>query len=328
METQKRKKTMNHTLKDYRTWCLLLAALAMLVLFLYPSKPQKMPIYNYTFIIDITRSMNATDYQLDNQAVSRLNFVKQTLRELLRNLPCESKVGLGLFTERRSTLLFEPLEVCSAYTEIDTVISKVDWRMAWAADSNIAKGLLSTLEMLQKSDSSVIFITDGQEAPPINPNYQTDFSTVKGQAKGMIIGVGGLQAVPIPKFDSQGKQNGFYAQDDVPHRSTFGQSNLDPSQIKGYNARNAPFGSEAAAGNEHLSALQEVYLEKLAAESGLSYARLTDLKNLGEALKNPKLPTEKIVQTDIRWQSALLALLLLSLVYLPRLHKFRLLFRL
>jgi len=159
-------------------------------------------------------------------------------------------------------------------------------------------------------------------------NRQCVLPTVKGQAKGMIIGVGGLQAVPIPKFDSQGKQNGFYAQDDVPHRSTFGQSNLDPSQIKGYNARNAPFGSEAAAGNEHLSALQEVYLEKLAAESGLSYARLTDLKNLGEALKNPNLPTEKIVQTDIRWQSALLALLLLSLVYLPRLHKFRLLFRL
>ncbi|MGZ4978946.1 MAG: vWA domain-containing protein, partial [Methylobacter sp.] len=124
---------MSHTLKDYRTWCLLLAALAMLVLFTYPSKLQKAPTYNYTFIIDITRSMNASDYQQDNQAVSRLNFVKQTLRELLRKLPCESKVGLGLFTERRSTLLFEPLEVCSAYTEIDTAIGKVDWRMAWAA---------------------------------------------------------------------------------------------------------------------------------------------------------------------------------------------------
>jgi mxaL protein len=312
---------MNHTLKDYRIGCLLSALIAMLVLFMYPSQRQKSPTYNYTFIIDITRSMNATDYQQDNQAVSRLHFVKQTLRELVRNLPCESKVGLGLFTERRSTLLFEPLEVCSAYTEIDTVISKIDWRMAWAADSNIAKGLLSTLDMLQKSDSSVIFITDGQEAPPVNPNYQADFSTVKGQAKGMIIGAGGLQAVPIPKFDSQGKQSGFYNQDDVPHRSSFGQSNLDPSQIKGHNARNAPFGSEATVGNEHLSALQETYLEKLAAESGLAYSRLTDLKNLSLALKNPKLATEKIVQTDIRRQPALLALLLLSLVYLPWLYK-------
>lgn len=314
---------MNKPLKDYRTWCLLLAALAMLVLFIYPSRLQKAPTYNYTFIIDITRSMNATDYQQDNQAVSRLNFVKQTIRELLLKLPCESKVGLGLFTERRSTLLFEPLEVCSAYTEIDTAIGKVDWRMAWAADSNIAKGLMSTLEMLQKSDSSVIFITDGQEAPPVNPNYQTDFSAMKGQAKGMIIGVGGLQAVPIPKFDSHGKQTGFYNQDDVPHRSRFGQSNLDPSQIKGYNARNAPFGSEAATGNEHLSALQENYLEKLAAESGLSYARLTDLQNLNRALQDPKLATEKVVQADIRRWPALLALLMLSLVYLPKLPKYR-----
>jgi len=314
---------MKHTLKDYRIGCLLSALIAMLVLFIYPSKQQKMPTYNYTFIVDITRSMNATDYQQDNQAVSRLNFVKQTLRELLQKLPCESKVGLGLFTERRSTLLFEPLEVCSAYTEIDTAISKIDWRMAWAADSNIAKGLLSTLEMLQKSESSVIFITDGQEAPPVNPNYQADFSSVKGQAKGMIIGVGGLQAVPIPKFDSQGKQTGFYNPDDVPHRSSFGQSNLDPSQIKGYNARNAPFGSEAATGNEHLTALHETYLEKLGAESGLAYARLTDLKNLSQALQNPKLATEKVVQTDIRRQPALLALLLLSLVYLPKVYKFR-----
>jgi mxaL protein len=309
---------MTQRLKDYRLWCLLFALIAMLVLIIIPGKKQKSPTYNYTFIIDITRSMNATDYQQDNQAISRLSFVKQTLREVLRDLPCQSKVGLGLFTERRSTLLFEPLEVCSAYTEIDTVISKIDWRMAWAADSNIAKGLLSTLDMLKKSDSSVIFITDGQEAPPVNANYQADFSSLRGQAKGMIIGVGGLQTVPIPKFNSQGEQTGFYKPEDVPHRSSFGQSTLDPSQIKGYDARNAPFGNDVVTGNEHLTALQETYLEKLGAESGLGYARLTDLKSLGLALKNTRLATEKVVETDIRWQSALLALLMSSIVYLPK----------
>ncbi len=66
----------------------------------------------------------------------------------------------------------------------------------------------------------------------------------------------------------------------------------------------------------------------MGSESGLGYARLTDLKNLSQALQNPKLATEKVVQTDIRWQPALLALLLLSLVYLPKLYKFRPLFRL
>jgi mxaL protein len=303
--------------KDYRLWCLLVALTAMIVLFVRPTQQQKYPVYNLTFIIDITRSMNATDYQQNSQAVSRLQFVKDSLRKIIANLPCQSKVGLGLFTERRSTLLFEPLEVCSSYGEIDTALSKIDWRMAWAADSNIAKGLLSTLEMLKKSESRIVFITDGQEAPPVNPNYRADFSVLKGKVKGLIIGAGGLQAVPIPKFDSKGEQTGFYSEDDVPHRSTFGQSNLDPSQIEGYNARNAPFGSQEVTGSEHLTALHETYLEQLAVESGLGYTRLTDSQNLKIALQNPELAILKPVQIDIRWHSALLALFMLSIIYSP-----------
>jgi len=298
-----------------------MALAAMIVLFTHSTEKQKKPVYNFTFIIDITRSMNATDYQMEGQTISRLQFVKETLRKLLPRLPCQSKVGLGLFTERRSTLLFEPLEVCSSYPEIDTAISKIDWRMAWAADSNIAKGLLSTLEMLKKSESAIVFITDGQEAPPVNPNYQADFSVLKGRAKGLIIGAGGLQPVPIPLFDQNGKQQGFYAEQDVPHRSTFGQSNLDPSQIEGYDARNAPFGSKAVSGNEHLTALRETYLEKLAAESGLGYVRLTDLENLIPALETPKLAVSKIAPVDIRWQPASLALLMLCLIYSPNLKR-------
>ncbi|MDO9162881.1 MAG: VWA domain-containing protein [Methylococcaceae bacterium] len=302
---------------DYRSIALILALLAMTALFMFPSREQKSPVYNLTFIIDITRSMNATDYQQDDQAVSRLETVKQNLRQLLSKLPCQSKVGLGLFTERRSTLLFEPLEVCSAFGEIDSAINAVDWRMAWAADSNISKGLFSTLEMLQKNNSAIIFISDGQEAPPINPKYQPDFSTVVGKVKGMIVGAGGLQAVPIPKFDANGKQTGFYSAEDVPHRSSFGESNLDPASIEGYNARNAPFGSSATSGTEHLTALQETYLQQLAAQSGLAYTRLSDTDNLYQALQNSQLATSQIAQVDIRWRMASLALLLLTAVYFP-----------
>jgi mxaL protein len=302
---------------DYRLWCLLLALAAMLALFGRPAAQQRQPVYNFIFIIDITRSMNAADYRLDDHEMSRLEYVKKTLQKLMPKLPCQSRVGLGLFTERRSTLLFEPLEVCSSYAEIDATLGKIDWRMAWAADSNIAKGLMSTMEMLKKSGSTLIFITDGQEAPPVNPAYQPDFSELKSQMKGLIIGAGGLQAVPIPKFDAKGEQIGFYSQEDVPHRSTFGQSNLDPSQIEGYDARNAPFGSKTVEGREHLAILHEAYLQKLAAEAGLGYARLTDLQSLQSALQTPELAVSKIARTDVRWQAALAALILLSAVYLP-----------
>jgi len=302
-------------LKDYRTVCLLLAVAAMTVLFVRPVEQQKQPVYNLTFIVDITRSMNVADYAEGDRAVSRLEFVKRTLRDLLVKLPCQSRVGLGLFTERRSTLLFEPLEVCGSYAEIDAAIAQIDWRMAWAADSNIAQGLKNTLEMLQNRDSTVVFMTDGHEAPPPNPRYRPDFSALKG--KGIIIGVGGLTALPIPKFDSRGEPAGFYNADDVPQRSSFGESNLDPSQIEGYNARNAPFGSAAAVGSEHLSALHESYLEELALEAGLRYARLRDAVTLAEAVQRPEFALTKTVAADVRWQPAWLALLMMAAVYWP-----------
>jgi len=304
------------TYQDYRFWCLSLALIAMLALFARPEQIQQRSVYNYTFIIDITRSMNAVDYKVGDQAVSRLQYVKHALRGLLAKLPCQSKVGLGLFTERRSALLFEPIEVCQGYNDIDTALAKIDWRMAWAADSRIAGGLRNTLEMLQKLDTHPIFITDGQEAPPVNPRYRSDFSAVKGKFKGMIIGAGGLQAVAIPKFNNKGEPDGFYRPDDVPHRSTFGESDLNPEKIQGYNARNAPFGSEAATGTEHLSALQESYLQELGAEAGLHYHRLTTLDRLAKALQIQDFAVQKAIAVDVRWQAAMPALGLCVLVYL------------
>jgi len=304
------------TIQNFRFWLLALALLAMLMAFIRPSQNQPRPIYNYTFIIDITRSMNAADYQLDGQTVSRLDYVKHSLRGLLAKLPCQSKVGLGLFTERRSTLLFEPIEVCQGFNDIDTALAQVDWRMAWAADSRIASGLLNTLQMLEKLDTHVVFITDGQEAPPVNPRYRSDFAAVKGKAKGMIIGAGGLQAVPIPKFNNKGEPDGFYRPDDVPHRSTFGKSDLNPEKIQGYNARNAPFGNDTSAGNEHLSALQESYLQALSAEAGLHYQRLTNVDDLVMALQIPEFAKPINTAVDVRWQAALAALSLITLVYM------------
>ena len=301
--------------KDYRFWCLAAAGIALAVLFIHPREQRKSPVYDLIFIIDITRSMNVEDYQADGQAVSRLEFVKHSLRDLLLKLPCESKVGLGVFTERRSTVLFEPVEVCSGFAEIDAAIAALDWRMAWAADSRIAKGLLNTLEMRRDSGSRLVFMTDGQEAPPFNPRYRSDFSGVKGAISGLLVGVGGMEPAPIPKYNSRGEREGFYTADDVPHRSTFGLSNLNPEEIEGYNARNAPFGSEAAAGNEHLSYLHEAYLQQLSAEAGLQYHRLTGSGLLIEALRGGDLAEQKQVENDVRWRAALAALFLLVAVF-------------
>lgn len=300
-------------MKDFRFGCLCLAVAAMMALFAFPTRRQDSEQYNLTAIVDITRSMNAEDYRIGDQPVSRLTFVKYRLRELAGQLPCGSRLGLGIFTERRSTLLYRPIEVCAGYNELQHSIAALDWRMAWAADSRIANGLLNAMELLQAQDSAMMFISDGQEAPPLNPRYRTDFSAIKGQLKGLILGSGGLQAVPIPKFDAKGQRTGVYGPDDVPHRSSFGESDLNPEKIEGYDARNAPFGKHAASGSEHLSAMQEAYLQQLAAESGLSYRRLQQDSPLLDIVRDAKLFESAIADTDQRHLFALLALAALLL---------------
>ncbi len=312
---------MRKHLKDYRFYCLVLALLAMLAIYIKPQSIKKQVIYNFTFIVDITRSMNARDYQRQNEAVSRLQYIKQTLRELLVILPCQSKVGLGIFTERKTTLLFQPIEVCSSYAEISSVIDAIDWRMAWAADSRIAKGLSSSMTQLKDSDSHIIFLTDGQEAPPINPRYKEDFSDLKGKLKGMLVGVGGLNNVQIPKYNSQGKQNGFYREDDVPHRSTFGMAPTASVPTGNFNARNAPFGGAKITGDQHLTHLYEPYLQQFSKEVAWPYHRLETTEKLSMALQKPQFSEQKKVLTDNRKYPALFALFLLALVYWPWLYK-------
>ncbi|WKJ91985.1 VWA domain-containing protein [Methylomonas montana] len=301
-------------LRDYRFWLLAAALLSLSVVFFRPQTSAQVSLYRLVFIVDITRSMNTEDYQLDKQPIGRLQFVKQALRQALLKLPCGSQVGLGVFTERRSTLLFEPIEVCSGFAEIDAALAALDWRMAWAADSRIASGLLSTLEMLRDKDQTLVFFSDGQEAPP-NPRYKPDLSAVKDKVKGVIVGVGGEQLAPIPKFDAKGQRQGFYKPEDVPHRSSFGESDLNPEKIQGYDARNAPFGSEAASGDEHMSRLHESYLRQLAAESGLRYRRLTDADSLDQALQQADFAKPGKQNVDTGWRYAGLALLLLAAVY-------------
>jgi mxaL protein len=283
---------------------------------LYPNQQQKGPVYKLMFVVDITRSMNAEDYQLNGKQVSRLEFVKHSLRELVGHLPCQSQLGLGVFTERRTNILVEPVEVCSGYAELDKTIAALDWRMAWAADSRIASGLLNMLQMEANKDITVVFISDGQEAPPLNPRYRIDFSEFKGKFKGLIIGAGGLQPVAIPKFDSKGQRSGVYGPDDVPHRSSFGESDLNPEKIEGYDARNAPFGKHAATGNEHQSALQESYLQQLAAETGLDYHRMQSSELLSSAIQQSEFGSLINVNADIRAYYVSLVLLLLLAMFI------------
>lgn len=225
-------------------------------------------------IVDITGSMNTRDYTADGHPESRLETVKTALRRLVADLPCGSRVALGLFTERRPFLLFTPVEVCTDFAPLDGALAAIDWRMAWEGDSRIAAGLDRAIALAADLGVDLMFVTDGQETPPLPAGRTPTFDAKPGAVRGLIVGAGGYGLSPIPKYDDRGREQGFYGEADVQQENRFGPPPADAEAREGYNPRNAPFGAAAAHGTEHLSALREGYLKELAAATGLAYAHL------------------------------------------------------
>lgn len=271
---------MRPDLRDPRLVLLALAALSLIAAFLSPKVTLPRQSFDLIAIVDITGSMNVRDYAMSGQPVSRLDAVKAVLREMLLELPCPSRVGLGVFAERRSFLLFEPIDACADFAPLEASIEALDWRMAWEGDSRVSAGLFRAIDMARELKGDLLFFTDGQEAPPLPAHGAPIFEGRAGEVRGLLVGVGGYELSPIPKFDDRGHEIGFLGVDDVPHESRFGLPPEGAEQREGYNARNAPFGAAATVGVEHLSSVKEDYLRALADKTGLAYVHLEDGKRL------------------------------------------------
>lgn len=308
-------------------WYLFAASVFLLIAVLMPDLPFPGKKFDYFVMIDITRSMNVRDYQDSNgDQISRLEKVKSDVLASIRGLPCGSTVGVGIFTERTPTLLYTPVKICQDFTELQETINRIDWRMAWVADSNIILALANTIELartINLDDTTLLFFTDGHEAPPVNPRYQPDMHEVQTgrdesltPIKGLIVGTGNTALSRIPKYDEDGNQIGYYTADDVPHASSFGLPE-DPEKIEGYVPRNAPWGKREQSGNEHLSGLRIGYLEEMATQSGLHFHQLQTPEKLLTAMTHEKFSRTQMRQTDLSKIPAAIALILLTLAYLP-----------
>ncbi|MGQ9369561.1 vWA domain-containing protein [Azospirillum sp. ST 5-10] len=297
----------------------LLAALAG------PALEVPRPAYDLLFVVDITGSMNARDETLDGRPASRLDFVKNALRTVVARLPCGSRAGLGIFTERRSFLLFEPVETCENFAAIDGAVASLDWRMAWEGDSRIASGLDDALAMAEAVGSSLVFLTDGHEAPPPPASAAAPSAAERRAVQGMLIGIGGTVPVPIPRFDDRGREVGFVRAEDVPHESRLGPPPADASSRPGWHPRNAPFGAVPVMGTEHLTSVRETYLQSLAQRTALGYAHLTGADVLDAAIRRDAAVRPMPAALDLRPVPAGLALLALLTLYgvLPAVERVR-----
>jgi mxaL protein len=294
-------------------WLLLAAALALAATFARPTWPLERPRFEHVVVLDVTQSMNVQDEIWQGRTVSRLEAAKAALHSAIEALPCGSKLGWAIFTEYRSYLLFTPIEVCAHRAELRDALARIDGRMAWSGNSEVAKGLHSAIGIARQlpGTPSLVFISDGHEAPPLDPNQRPAFDDKPGEVAGVIVGVGALKPSPIPKSDALGRPLGFWGADEVaqahPHPPNRDQNGRDevPTAALG-----------ATLGSEHLSSLREGYLRLLANENGLAFARLRG-DEFSAALRAPALARPVKTTIDLRNALAALALVLLLVQWLP-----------
>ena len=304
-------------------WLIGAAALALAIGFLRPVVPWQRDLFEQVVVLDITQSMNVQDQRLDGRPASRLALAKHALARTLLALPCGSKIGWAVFTEYRSYLLFAPVEVCAHLGELRATLADIDGRMAWAGGSEVAKGLHSGLAIARQLPGvpALVFVTDGHEAPPLNPQHRPAFDHTPGDVRGLLVGVGGLLPAPIPKTDPQGRPLGFWGSDEVQQRDLRSQgrgASVDGERLVDDAVLQALPALGATPGSEHLSALHESYLRLLAGETGLAFHRLDSAEALAAAMTARELARPAPVQADARAALALLALVLLLLRHVPR----------
>lgn len=306
-------------------WLLAGAALALLICLFNPGWPVERARFDHVIVLDITQSMNVEDKSLDGKPVSRLGFAKHALRQALLHLPCGSKVGWAVFTEYRSFLLFEPVEVCANLSELRSTLADIDGRMAWNGNSEVAKALNSGLQVVKQlpEGPSLVFITDGQEAPPLSPQHRPAFDETLGEVHGLLVGVGDLRPSPIPKTDANGRPLGYWRADEVAQTDMYSRgrgTSVEGERMADDSAPPAAPALGATPGSEHLSAMRESYLRLLSRERGLGFLALESADEFTAALTAPALAKPTRVQADGRLPFAVLALLLLLARYTPALR--------
>ncbi len=274
------------------------AFLLLVVAFVLPPYNLPRDVQTYLVFIDITQSMNVEDYDNEGTPVSRLTFAHQAMRRAIRDLPCGSRIGLGAFADYRVMLLLAPIEVCGNYNDLLVALDYVDGRMRWKNASEIAKGVSWAIKAAREigEGTNVVFITDGQEAPPLRPGMQPLFDDLKaGEIHGWLIGAGGYTPRPIPRTDRNGTMLGYWQLQDMVGRA----------------------GAEGSKSTEHLSALREPYLKDIARQIGFDYARLADIKTLSKSMRDGRYAHRAPVPTDFSWVPAAAALLVLVLRFIP-----------
>jgi mxaL protein len=277
---------------------LFLALIAVLVASISPKIELARDIRNYLFIVDITQSMNVQDMLRNGVKVSRIEYARHLLSETVKGLPCGTKISVGLFADSSVDVLYTPIEVCANFDVIENTLAHLEWRMAWHGGSRLRLGMQSASSLLLtlKDPAQVVFLTDGDEAPPLNAISKTDLKTLQNSAGWLLVGIGSNVPSPIPKFDEDNHFIGYWSQY---------ATKMDTVSAESRGKRDDSIAD--SPGEYYLSALNQPYLMEMARDLGARYVRADKADHLLAALDELPPAGHGKASVGIAWLFALLA---------------------
>ena len=301
-------------LRSRRDAALLASAFVLLITAAFkPTLPLPRSIYSYLLVADISQSMNVVDTTLNGKQLTRMEYTQYMLHHIVANMPCGTRVSIGLFAGVSVAALYNPIEVCSNYAAIQDTIDHLDWRTAWSGNSRVRDSMFTLARVLRAfpEPAQVVYFTDGEEAPKLHAFNTKDLTNFQGGNGWLFVGIGSDKGTAIPKLDDKNQVIGYWSAESFAMQPGIAQ--ISEANI-GVRDNNVAGGT----GDRFLSKLQEEYLKDLAKQVNGDYVRGDSLQSILSAMKHQKPARHDIAPYDIQWILASFAGLLLLFAYLPK----------
>ncbi|MBT6141488.1 MAG: VWA domain-containing protein [Nitrosomonadales bacterium] len=249
---------------------MVLMALLCLLAINNPTVQLKKSITSYMLLVDVSQSMNAEDLLVKDSPVTRIEYTKLLLKNIIDRSDCGSFFSINIFVADNIANIIEPVEKCKNYDELMDTISKLEWRMAWKGNSRITFGIKSAAKMQDSLNfpSKILFFTDGDEAPKVNAINRVNLDDFNLGEELIFVGIGGNVPVPVKRYNSRNMYVGYWGSDiydSLPGAT--GSRNSD-------SGKDEPDPSVASADYErYLTKLYEDYLISLSEQIKSQYIK-------------------------------------------------------
>jgi len=288
-----------------------LAFICLVIAFINPKFIMKKDISNYIFVVDITQSMLTQDALLNGEKVSRLKYAKDISQKVLEQLPCKTKVSIGMFAGVSVAATYTPIEVCENFSAINETIERLDWRSVWAGNTRLRSSMINLARLIRSFPESaqVVYFTDGEEAPRLHAFNTEDLNQFQGANNWLFVGIGSDEGTPIPKYDNKNQLIGYWSNESFA---------LQPgvAQISAQNAGGRDNNVSSASYDRYLSRLDEEYLKSLAQEVKGNYVNGSDIKEILSAMKKQPSAWRDDTEVQLRNIFSLFALFFFIVQYL------------